>query len=171
LLSLLRTQIHRFFIDTVCEHGVSPVVPSGRTLCPASPSLEWVPWTSVPHLPDPGCYRDHRYYDRLRLPDARLAPLHLSPALRYHACFLVSLVGMRKRIADALDFDPPVSGRPFSMETSGSPKFPSYPFVCMPCSQTPVVSSPDSHIPARTAAFRSFDGVGFPSHTLEVISF
>ena len=76
---------------------------------------------------------------------------------------------MRKRIADALDFDPPVSGRPFSMETSGSPKFPSYPFVCMPCSQTPVVSSPDSHIPARTAAFRSFDGVGFPTAALVVI--
>jgi hypothetical protein len=163
------SQIHRRFVDTVCEHGVSPVVPSGRTLCPASPSLQWVPWTSVPHLPDPGCFRDHWYYDRLRLPDALLTALRLSLALRYHACFLASLVVARKRITDALDFVPPVSIRLFCMETSGSPKFPSYPFACMPCSQTPVVSSPDRPIPDRTAAFRSFDGVGFPSDVLKVI--
>jgi hypothetical protein len=29
---------------------VSPVVLSSATLCPASPSLRWVPWASVPHL-------------------------------------------------------------------------------------------------------------------------
>jgi hypothetical protein len=35
----------------------------------------------------------------------------LSLALQYHACFLASLVGMRKRIADAMGFVPPVSFR------------------------------------------------------------
>ena len=30
---------------------VSPIVPPSRTFCPASPSLQWVPWASVPHLP------------------------------------------------------------------------------------------------------------------------
>jgi hypothetical protein len=59
----------------ICDPGVSLIVPSRKTLCPASPSLEWVPWTSVPHLPGHGCFRDPRYYDRLRLPDARLAAL------------------------------------------------------------------------------------------------
>ncbi len=27
-----------------------PYFPPGKTLYPASPSLQWVPWTSVPHL-------------------------------------------------------------------------------------------------------------------------
>ena len=36
----------------VGDLGVSPIVPSRKTLCPASPSLQWVPWASVPHLPD-----------------------------------------------------------------------------------------------------------------------
>jgi hypothetical protein len=42
--------LHRSCGDTVCGLEVPPVVPFGRTLCPASPSLQWVPWTSVPHL-------------------------------------------------------------------------------------------------------------------------
>jgi hypothetical protein len=162
-------QIHRCFVETVCRPGVLPIFPSGRTLCPASPSLQWVPWTSVPHLPGPECFRSHRYYDRLRLPDAHLTALSLSVALRYHACSQVSLLGERERIAEAMDFVPPVSVRPFSMETSGSPKFPSYPFMCMPCSQTPVVSSQLAIAPSRTAAFRPFDNVGFPTAALVVI--
>lgn len=61
-------------------------------------------------------------------------------ALRYHACSLVSLVGIRERVTDAVDFVPPVSVRLLSMETSGSLKFPRYPFVCVPRSKIPVVS-------------------------------
>ena len=34
----------------VGEREVSPIFPPSRTLCPASPSLQWVPWASVPHL-------------------------------------------------------------------------------------------------------------------------
>src|SRR6266446_1546439 len=34
---------------------------------------------------------------------------------------------------------PPI--RECDKETGGSPKFPSHPYACMPCSQTPVVSS------------------------------
>ena len=44
--------LRRSFGDTVCCLEVPPVVPFSRTLCPASPSLQWVPWTSVPHLTD-----------------------------------------------------------------------------------------------------------------------
>ena len=38
-------------VDMVCDLGVSPIVPSRESLYPASPSLQWVPWASVPHLP------------------------------------------------------------------------------------------------------------------------
>jgi hypothetical protein len=44
--------LYRSCSDTVCGLEVPPVVPFGRTLCLASPSLQWVPWTSVPHLTD-----------------------------------------------------------------------------------------------------------------------
>ncbi len=37
------------FVNTVCDLKVSPIFPPRWTLCPASPSLKWVPWTSVPH--------------------------------------------------------------------------------------------------------------------------
>jgi hypothetical protein len=76
---------------------------------------------------------------------------------------------MRELIADAMDFVLPVSFRLFSMETSGPPKFPSYPCACMPCSQTPVVSCTDSRIPVRTAAFRWLDCVGVTSDVPKVI--
>jgi hypothetical protein len=47
---------------------VSPVGPFNKTLCPASPSLQWVLWASVPHLPGQDINTlDHRYYDPLRL--------------------------------------------------------------------------------------------------------
>ena len=53
---------------------MSPVGPFNKTLCPASPSLQWVPWASGPHLPGQGITHplDHRHYDRLRLPHAHL---------------------------------------------------------------------------------------------------
>ena len=60
--------------------SVSPVDPSRPTLCPAVPSLQWVPWVAVPHL--------LRYYAPLRLPPAPLGSLRLSLASRYRACFL-----------------------------------------------------------------------------------
>jgi len=56
------------FVDTVCELNVSPVVPLSRVSCPASPSLQWVPWASVPHLLATIPSWQHRYYALLRLP-------------------------------------------------------------------------------------------------------
>lgn len=41
------------FVDTVCDLNVSSIVPPNRTLCPVSPSLQWVPWALVPHLTGP----------------------------------------------------------------------------------------------------------------------
>jgi hypothetical protein len=59
----------------VCDLEVPPISPPSRTLCPASPSLQWVPWASVPHL--------HRYYAPLRLPTAHLEVLRSSLVPRY----------------------------------------------------------------------------------------
>ncbi len=72
------------FMDTVGEPGVSPLGPPRETLCPALPSLQWVPWVAVPHLP--------RYYAPLRLPPARLGSLRLALASRYRACFMTFVV-------------------------------------------------------------------------------
>src|SRR5215831_18186476 len=43
----------------VSAKSLSCIVPPG-TLCPTAPSLPWVAWASLPHLP--------RYYAPLRLP-------------------------------------------------------------------------------------------------------
>ena len=56
----------------VCDLWVSPIIPSVKTLCLASPSLQWVAWTSLPHLLDQILYSDLRYYDPLRLPKVHL---------------------------------------------------------------------------------------------------
>ena len=50
-LSEFCTAIPWLSVDMVGDLCVSPIVPSKETLCPASPSLQWVPWASVPHLP------------------------------------------------------------------------------------------------------------------------
>ena len=60
--------IRASFVDTVSKLNVSPVVPLSRVSCPASPSLQWVPWASVPHLPVTAHFQQHRYYAPLRLP-------------------------------------------------------------------------------------------------------
>ncbi len=66
-------------MDTVGDLNVSPVGPFSETLCPASPSLQWVLWASVPHLPGQDINTlDHRYYDPLRLPNARLGVVRSS---------------------------------------------------------------------------------------------
>jgi hypothetical protein len=117
---------------------VSPICPPSRTVCPASPSLQWVAWASLPHLP--------RYYAPLRLPPARLEPLRLSLASRYLACFgrfVVSLQGSCAGRSPRARQGFWSSGPPFRelhKETGGSPKFPSYPWRYMPRSQTPVES-------------------------------
>src|SRR5208337_48501 len=85
--------ILRSFVDTVCELEVSPIFPSDETLCPASPSLQRVPWTSVPRLPNLSGYR---YCARLRLPHARPKSLCLSLDSRYHTRSLFSFVCARK---------------------------------------------------------------------------
>ena len=63
-------------------------------------------------------------------------------------------------------------GPPFrecDKETEGSPKFPSYPYGCMPRSQTPVVSCALASIAHRSVAFRCLQTVGVDLATAEAI--
>ena len=55
---------------------MSFVCPFNHSICPASPSLQWVPWALVPHLLSQVFLSpDLRYYAPLRLPSALLGSL------------------------------------------------------------------------------------------------
>jgi hypothetical protein len=108
-------------------------------LCPTAPSLPWVAWASLPHLP--------RYYAPLRLPPcpsrgASLVARDPDPLPASHVRGLrFRLVARWKPPGHARAFGPPVPlFRHLCKETGGSPKFPSSPCEDMPRSQTPVVS-------------------------------
>ena len=58
-------------VSLVALSKVSPIVPSKKTLYPASPSLQRVAWASLPLLLSP-VIPDYRYYDPLRLPIVHL---------------------------------------------------------------------------------------------------
>ena len=64
---------------TVGERKVSPVLLSGATGGPVSPSLPWGPWACVPHL--------RRDQAARRRPLARLRTLRLALASPYLVCF------------------------------------------------------------------------------------
>ena len=49
--------ICRSFVDMICDFCVALFFPPDKTLRPASPSLLWVPWVSVPPLLDLPTYR------------------------------------------------------------------------------------------------------------------
>ncbi len=65
----------------ICDLCVSLISPPNSTLCPASPSLGWVAWVSLPHLLDR--LRGHRYYVQLRLPLPLLGSLRFWLASQY----------------------------------------------------------------------------------------
>ena len=152
--------------NTVCRHGVLPVFPSSRTLCPASPSLQWVPWASVPHLP--------RYDDPLRLPRAHLGVVRFSlssPATLHRSSFLCPFSAERARVRGWSFLSTPGvfyhHGRRSSFltlhkETIGSPTFPGSPHEHMLWSQTPVVSCTLALAPSGLLPSVPLHAVGFP---------
>jgi hypothetical protein len=66
------------------------------SLCPASPSLQWVPGTAVPHLLGQELVApSHRYSGPLRLPMACLGVVRFSlssPDTLHHSSLFVSLL-------------------------------------------------------------------------------
>jgi hypothetical protein len=134
-------------------------------LCPTAPSLPWVPWASVPHLP--------RYDAPRRLPPAPLGALRLSLASPI-PCLLPLFVGSLTgswpggkppHHARACGHSVPPSGDVIT-ETGGSPTFPSSPSDDLPRSQPPVVSSirAKTH-PGLRPSVRRLHTVGFPLKT------
>ena len=117
---------------------------------------------------------DHRYYDQLRLPNARLGVVRswLSfPDTLYRPSLRLSLPHFMQDSLRGGTFHPnagilPKAGSPYTVclpkEAFGPPKSPSYPHGCMPWSQTPVVSQAHRHSAPRTAAFRWMKSVDFP---------
>jgi hypothetical protein len=143
--------------DKICGLCVPLLFPHSRSLCPASPSLQWVLWASVPHLPvrTPSvAFATGAYTYLAVLRSARtahrpswvpsLVARHPVPCLSSFVCVPSS------RLADRLELSYPLPGLLFPVstpslltyakETMGSPRFPNYPRRCMPRSQTPVVS-------------------------------
>ena len=130
--------VHWPAVVRVGELEVSPLFPARGTLCSTAPSLPWVAWASLPHLP--------RYYAPLRLPPCPSRGPSLvarSPIPCSLPSFVVSPQGSwpgeSSRSRQGLWSAGPRFRR-FNKETGGSPKFPSSPFGSMPRSQTPVVS-------------------------------
>lgn len=160
---------------------VSVIFPFNCTLCPTSPSLQWVAWVSLPHL--------HRYYcpsdgRRLRLPLPLLCVLCsrsvtdtlFVPSVRLPSSGSLTL---RNPAPSPGLLGPPVRlFRLFHKETSGSPRFPGYPFDSMPRSPTPVVSSIlalaySGRLPSvrmKTSAFPFGCPLGYPLSTTIQIS-
>src|SRR6185295_7325591 len=82
----------------VCELDVSPIVPSSKLFCPASPSLQWVPWASVPHLLlEQLLPRSSSVLCSATTAIVLLGSLHLSLSSRYLACSLLLCVPLPAR--------------------------------------------------------------------------
>jgi len=123
--------------------------PPGSALCPASPSLQRVPWVSVPRLLGFSCFQPSVLCSakttaspsRVASPQARFPipcahPLSVRVPLR-----LASRVGCAQS-TPGLFCIPVCLSRCRAQGDGGSLKFPDYPCVGMPRSQTPGVSSP-----------------------------
>jgi len=142
------------------------------------------------HPIDQVTHLDHRYYDPLRLPTALLRFLRSSlssPNTLLLPFLCVSHSWGLGRMAEATFLPPGVYplgiGSPTPYLSQGdnwlsSPRrrlhepearFLGYPFVYMPCSQTPVVSCTHRHGVYKTAAFHQLHNVGFPHGFPKVI--
>ena len=158
----------------ICDFRVSLISPPSSTLCPASPSLGWVAWVSLPHLLDR--LRGLRYYVQLRLPLHLLGSLRLSLASRY-LCWppfglcssrLVGRVGSpRLRLAICCTGSPYLSGcsPTRSWRFSQVPRLPLY-------AHAPLAVSGGvrdvCHNTSRIHAFQSLQTVGFPRYHSEL---
>jgi hypothetical protein len=167
----------RSCVDMSADLLVSLIFPSGKTLCPASPSLQWVPWVSVPHLPG--------------LPTARPSVLcsAKTTACSVSVCFAcyarapipcVSALWFAPRDAGRCAVTRSALGRCLYLRRASSRcapqgdcgplEFPGYPCAYMPRSRTPVVSSRLAICVSGTRAFRRSQTVGFPGPHRVILS-
>jgi len=137
-------------------------------LCPASPSLQWIPWVSVLHLHGLPKYFGHRYYDPLRLPFLLLGSLRFRLASRYLACSLLTSCSRRlidlaeNYLINARCICIPVHLKPvsFSKEMTALSSSQAIPLNTCPAhrSRWCLGSLP---VASNTIAFRPFKNVGF----------
>jgi hypothetical protein len=151
---------------------VPVIVPPDTSLSPASPSLQWVPWVSVPHLLGFSCslpsvlcsakttVAPSRIASHARSrPDTLYPPCVLRPSGRCRRC----AVPARRLALLVLRRASPVSAQ----GDHGPLEFPGYPCAYMPRSRTPVVSPRLAFASPGLVAFRRSQTVGFPgSHRL-----
>jgi hypothetical protein len=131
-------------VEMVGGLGVAPLFPPRSTFCPASPSLPWVPWASVPHLPGLQVWPAAPRYDApLRRPRLRLGVLRVSRVRRDPGVvlfFTPSQVTGPRHPAGLGGVLPRLSAPAMPTERRGSPTFPRAPSDDLPRAQTPVVS-------------------------------
>ena len=145
---------------------VSLILLSDKTLCPASPSLQWVAWVSLPHLlglltARPSVLRSAKTTaspSRVTSLDARSPVPRQSPFVRF------SPSGWR----------PPASAWPSYYTGRLSGCFSHEEFAVLSSSQAiPLCTCPDlslrwcplvCHTTARTHTFQQIQTVGFPRH-------
>ncbi len=125
---------------------VSLIFLSDKTLCPASPSLQWVAWVSLPHLPGLSCSRPSVLCSaKTTASPSRVASLVARfqvPRLSHYFVRvpLGSHSGCRMTVC-AWPACIPVAMVPvrLSRGVGGPLKFPGYPCMHMPRSTSPVV--------------------------------
>ena len=118
----------------------------------SEPSLPWVPWVSVPHVPGFSAIGTILDYD---CPWFIPGCFALSLAHPAPCCFpMVCIPSSGSLVAGNTHSAPGPFGKPVVLtpamcgrEAVGSPKFPSYPYEYMPCPhQTPVVPFLTCHV-------------------------
>lgn len=155
-----------------CGLWVPVIVPPGKTLSPASPSLQRVPRVSVPRLlgfscsqPSVLCSAKTTVAPSRVASHARSRPDTLCPRVRFRPSgrCLRCAVPARLLALLVLRRASPVS----SQGDHGPLEFPGYPCAYMPRSRTPVVSPRLAFASPGLNAFRRSQTVGFPgSHRL-----
>ena len=155
-------------VDMVCDLGVSSIVPARKTLCPASPSLQWVPWANSSPPSRFRCCWNRRYYDPLRLPNVylRIVRSSLSDPDTLRCSSHSYLIAGHESFSAMPGFYRFFAGRTHHTDicarrSFGSPQFPSYPFEHMPWSKTPVVTrmlakSPTGFLPSAKSSASAF---------------
>ena len=141
--------------------------PSTRTLSPASPSLQWVAWASLPHLPDRSGLRPERRPSVLcsaktsNIPSRQASVVPRLPIpLSHPVLFALGRGGWPPNAEPGGSLTRVSTFRFFVEEKVGSPKFPGFPIWMHAPLSEPGGASKAPPLALKTAAFHELQGVG-----------